>query len=722
MQVGQDLFGSARFRIALVSVFTLVFVALWLWPGSDQLRQSESWFPVALHTVTEAFSIVVSVMVFAVSWHAYRPERPGNLMILACGFLATALLDFGHLMSYRDMPQFITGASPQKAISFWLCARIIGALTVLVIAFRAWNPFVNPGTRYWMVGTTLAVVAAVYYLLLWHESAWPRFFIDGQGLTPIKIAIETGVVVVLSVVALRLWRSKGIDPPYDVQGMLTATLLWIISELALMSYENVNDVFSLLGHLCKVLAFFFIYRLAFVASVREPYDRLAVEIEEKEAAELQVEALAFYDSLTGLPNKALLRDRATQTLAARHAGQGKAALLLINVDGFKHINDSFGHRFGDAVLHAIAERLPRCLDDADTVSRLGSDEFAVMLRNVADGEDAALVLERILLELGRPMHLFGQETHVTASIGVALSPADGASFEALFQNASIALHRAKEGGGNCWRFYDATMNHDVAERLQLRNGLRQALERGEFVLHYQPQFDLQSQALVGVEALVRWQPPNSDMVAPMRFIPEAEASGLIVPIGQWIVHEACRQTMAWRAAGIRVPRVAVNLSAVQFQRDNVVAMVLGALEKSGLPATDLELELTESILIQDAVQVLATVRQLRALGVRLSIDDFGTGYSSLAYLRDFPIDKLKVDQSFVREMGARDDGEVIVAAIIQLARSLGLETIAEGVEDQAAADALLRLGCNQAQGYLYAKPLSPDQLAGFLRARTATVA
>ena len=708
-------FGSRWVQIGLVSVFALVLLGLWTLPELAALRQSTQWFPTSLHSMTETFSIVVSAMVFAVSWYAYRPEQPGNIIILACGFLAAALLDFGHLLSYRGMPDFVTPASPQKAISFWLCARLLSAAMVLVIAFRAWRPLRHPESRYVLMAVTVAAVAAIYYLQLWHPQLWPRFYIEGQGLTPIKIAIEMAVISIMAVVAIRLWFARAVDPPY-MEGMLTASLLWILSELSLMAYENVNDVFSLFGHVIKVIAYVFIYRLVFVASVRDPYDRLAVEIARKQAAERQVEALAFYDVLTGLPNKALLRDRATQILSARRVDNGQCALLLLNVDGLKHINDSYGHAFGDAVLRAVAERLPGCVGRSDTVSGVGGDEFALMLHEVADSEAVASAVERIRFALGRPMQVQGHELRITASMGAATSPGDGLAFETLFQNACTALHKAKESGGDSWRFYDATMNRDVADRLNLRSGLRLALERSELVLHYQPQLDLASGALVGVEALVRWQHPERGMVPPLQFIPAAEDSGLIVPIGQWVLHEACRQAVAWQRAGITVPVVAVNLSAVQFQRGNIEDAVLDALATSGLPASHLELELTESILIQDAPAVLATVRKLKAMGVRLSIDDFGTGYSSLAYLRDFPVDTLKIDQSFIRDIRQRSDGEVMVAAIIQLAKTLGLATIAEGVEDEATADALRRLECDHAQGFLYARALPAAELEAFLLA------
>ncbi len=709
---------SHRFRMALVAACTLVFLVTWLLPV-DFGQHEPMWFPVGLHAAVEVFAIVVAMLVFGISWHAWQAERPSNVIIIACGSLAAGLVDFGHMMSYQGMPDLMTPASPQKSINFWLCARMLGALSVLVVAFRAWRPFASPSARYLWLAATLSIVALVYYMALWQPQAWPVFYVEGSGLTPLKVAIEALVVLVMAVAALRLLRARSENPPFDVDGLLAAALLWILSEMSLTVYENVNDFFSLAGHAFKLLAYLLVYRLVFVVSVRSPYARLASEMARSQSAEMQVEALAFYDGPTGLPNRALLRDRASQVLAAREEDDERAALVLLNVDGFKHVNDSLGHAVGDELLRSLGKRLAAIVAESDTVACLGGDEFAILLREVNNAGEVAALQERILEALSRPLEVAGQDLRITVSMGAAMSPGDGREFATLLQNAGTAQHRAREAGGNGWRFYDAAMNREVSERLAMRNGLRKALERREFELHYQPQVELADGRLVGVEALVRWRHPEQGMVAPLRFIPEAEESGLIVPIGKWILREACRQAAAWRAAGLDVPYVAVNLSAVQFQRGDVAQDVLEALSASGLPPQALELELTESVLLHDAEGVLATVRRLRELGVRLSIDDFGTGYSSLAYLQRFPVDKLKIDQSFVSRLGEGEDGRVIVSTIVQLARSLGLGTLAEGVEDEALARQLAGLGCRFGQGYCFGRPMPADGLAEWVAANPA---
>ncbi|WP_095602137.1 bifunctional diguanylate cyclase/phosphodiesterase [Pseudomonas sp. PIC25] len=705
---------SQRMTFLLLAMLALLLLAVWTLPTAYGLRLSDQWFPVSLHIFIESSAVAVAILVFAVTWHAYRPERPANLVVLACGFLAVGLLDFAHALSYKGMPDFVTPASPEKAIYFWLAARLIAALTLLTIAFRSWRPLVSARRRYALLCVTLVLVAALSYLQLRYPDIWPRTFIEGKGLTPLKIAIEWLIVALLVVAALRFSQARAENPPYDAGGMLAATLIAILSELCFTAYNNVNDIFALLGHLYKIIGYCFIYRVVFVSSVREPYERLSVAIAQRDAAEQRADRLAFYDGLTGLPNLTLLQDRAEQALAAAQRNHSQVALLCMDIDGFKLINDSLGHAHGDGLLRAIAERLRDCVTDADTVCRPGGDEFAILLTDLADAESAAAVPERIIQHLKAPFPLFGQSLEVSASIGVALSPHDGLDFQTLLRNAETAMYQAKRSNRQPWCFYDAAMNTEMSERLNLLNGLRRALDEDQLQLHYQLQFDLDSGAIVGAEALVRWQHPQLGLLMPGRFIAAAEESGLIIPIGDWIIHQACRQAVQWRQSGLPIPRVAVNLSAIQLHDGKVEDSVLSALAATGLPASALELELTESSLIEDTEQVQATVRRLKALGVRLSIDDFGTGFSSLSYLRHLAVDKLKIDQSFIRDLTVTADAGALVSAILNMAASLGLKTIAEGVEDRETADKLCELGCRQAQGYLFARPMSAEQLPDFI--------
>ncbi len=453
----------------------------------------------------------------------------------------------------------------------------------------------------------------------------------------------------------------------------------------------------------------------FEDGVFKGYRGTGTDITERREAEQKIEFLAYHDALTGLPNRVLLEDRVRQGIGmAERSGTG-LALVFLDLDNFKKINDSLGHAAGDALLKEVALRLKRCVRDTDTISRQGGDEFVILLHDLQGGVDSCTpVLGKIMETLQEPYNWEGNELSTSASIGISLFPEDGHDFETLRKNADMAMYRAKEAGRNTYRFFDEEMDDEAVEHLLMRSGLRRALERGEFELHYQPQIELRTGQVIGAEALLRWQHPEYGLVSPSRFIPVAEDSGLIVPIGEWVLREACRQAGAWQRAGLPPLVVAVNLSAVQFRRGSVEETVTRALAAAGLPPAQLELELTETILIQNVEQVLASVRRLKQLGVKLSIDDFGTGYSSLSYLKRFDIDKLKIDQSFIRDLASDPDDAAIVRAIIQMAHSLDLLAIAEGVETVDMLQQLKAFGCDEAQGYHFARPMPAPEFERYL--------
>jgi diguanylate cyclase (GGDEF)-like protein/PAS domain S-box-containing protein len=448
-----------------------------------------------------------------------------------------------------------------------------------------------------------------------------------------------------------------------------------------------------------------------LSSVRDAQGRVThlvgifSDISERKAAEARIAYLAHHDPLTGLPNRLLLKDRMEQAIVHCERSGNKVALLFVDLDRFKAVNDTFGHPVGDALLRDAAQRLLACVRDSDTISRHGGDEFLVVLTDLQNSEVPAQIAGKIMAALGQPFHIDTHEAAISASVGIAVYPEDGAGFGELLKKADTAMYHAKEAGRNAFRFYTGRMNADAQERLDLHSRLRRALERKEFVLHYQPLFDLRSGRIVGGEALVRWQCPEQGLVAPGLFIPATEHSGLIVPLGEWVLNEACAELAHWHAQGCSQLSMAVNISAIQFRRGDVEDTVRRALDASGAQPRSLELELTESILIDGAEQVLATIRRLQALGVRLAIDDFGTGYSSLAYLKRFAVDKLKIDQSFVRDIVTDQDDAAIVRAVIQMARSLNLHVLAEGVETEAVADELRAMDCDLVQGYHFGRPM-----------------
>ena len=438
--------------------------------------------------------------------------------------------------------------------------------------------------------------------------------------------------------------------------------------------------------------------------------QLAWELERSQSA-ARLEFLAQHDPLTELPNRLLVKDRLQHVLARASRTGSKAALLFLDLDHFKTINDSLGHPVGDLLLQAVAGRLDECVRDTDMLSRLGGDEFVIILSDIDRPGDITIVAEKILERLAHAFAIEGNDITTSLSIGIAVFPDDGADFDALLKKADTAMYQAKEAGRNTYRFYTEQMNIDAGEHLRMRHWLRQALEHGHLVLHYQPQFDLGSGRLVGAEALVRLQHPDSGLVAPDRFIRIAEDSGQIVAIGTWVLREACRQAAAWHRGGLPGLVVAVNLSAVQFIHGDLEQCVDAALAESGLDPACLELELTEAILIADTENVLAVVQRLSARGVKFSIDDFGTGYSSLAYLKRFAVQKLKIDQSFVRDIASDADAAAIVGAIVQMAHGLGLKAIAEGVEDAAALAFLGERQCDEVQGYHFGRPVPAEEFA-----------
>jgi diguanylate cyclase (GGDEF)-like protein/PAS domain S-box-containing protein len=445
------------------------------------------------------------------------------------------------------------------------------------------------------------------------------------------------------------------------------------------------------------------------------YRGVGSDISDRTAAKQRIEYLAYHDALTGLPNRLLVQDRFVQAMAQAERHHTRVALVYLDLDNFKSINDSLGHAAGDELLKGVARRLRESVRDSDTISRQGGDEFLLLLSDLPDTEIVSTIVIKIMEKLQEPLRLENMDVATSASIGVAIGPQDGRDFETLRKKADMAMYRSKEAGRNTYHFFDPTMDAEAGEHLLMRNGLRRALERDEFLLHYQPQYDLADGRLIGVEALIRWQHPELGLVAPGRFIGVAEESGLIVPMGDWVLRQACQQAVRWQRAGLPPLTLSVNLSAIQFKRGNVEQSVTQALVASGLAPGLLELELTESILLQNVESVLTCVRALKQLGVKLAIDDFGTGYSSLSYLKRLDVDQLKIDQSFVRDLASDPDDAAIVRAIIQMAHSLNLRTIAEGVETETIRDLLQAFGCDAAQGYLYSRPVPATEIEQLLR-------
>jgi diguanylate cyclase (GGDEF)-like protein len=436
---------------------------------------------------------------------------------------------------------------------------------------------------------------------------------------------------------------------------------------------------------------------------------------ERSLAQERIRHLAHHDELTGLPNRNLFRDRAQQAMAQAERTRRKVGLIFLDLDRFKHINDSLGHHAGDTLLQQMAEKLAAAVRQSDTVARLGGDEFVVVLPDMRDGQDLTPLAQKLLEIIAVPSHLEGNELSVSASIGISVFPDDGADLDTLMRNADTAMYHAKECGRNNFQYFTPRMNELAQERMKLETRLRRAIRNQEFVLHYQPIVSAVTGDIVGVEALVRWQDPEYGLVPPGQFIRIAEEAGLIAPLGAWVLREACRQNRMWQDSGLIYLPVAVNLSAEQFRSRTLIDTVSEALMLSGLEARYLALEITETLLMEHSEQTVILLSQLNAMGLQLSIDDFGTGYSSLSYLSRFPIHKLKIDKSFVRDMRSDPSDAAITSAVIALAHSLRLKVLAEGVENREQLEFLRLRGCHEVQGYLFSKPLPADAFAELVR-------
>ena len=494
------------------------------------------------------------------------------------------------------------------------------------------------------------------------------------------------------------------------------------STLAAMHNLRASWSIPILAHQGEVLGVFALHfhEARQPTPTETPFIEMATRIAsiaiERKHAEERIQFMAHHDALTGLPNRALLEDRLNQGMLFAQRYGRLVTVVFLDLDHFKLINDSLGHKAGDELLKTVAQRMQHCVRRTDTVVRLGGDEFVIILFDQPDQSRViAPTLQKIREAIAQPIQIAGHELQVTCSMGLATYPQDGQDVEILLRNADAAMYRAKEEGRNNVQRYSSDMNVQIQERLTLQEGLLNALSRGEFLLHYQPQLDLHSGDIIGVEALLRWQHPELGLIAPAKFIQQAEETGLIVPIGDWVLRTACKQNKAWQDAGLPPLSISVNVSARQFREKDLLERVALALRESGLAPRYLELELTESLVMQDLQQAIETMRKLNEMGVQLAIDDFGTGYSGLSSLKNFPVARLKIDKSFVSELPSNQDDRTIARAVISLGRKLHLKVIAEGVEDAAQLEFLRANDCDEIQGFHFSRPIPAKEFETFMR-------
>ena len=600
----------------------------------------------------------------------------------------------------------------------------ISAFAEVALAIRTATSLYN---REWAVGWTLAAgLAMVLICLLLNRRGRPAAA-NVLLLSSLTLMIATLIwvsegmsdVAILAFPSILIMAGLLLRPRhYFGLFALTIFVVMVIAWAEFSGFHAFNNPGGLGDRTIDTILILLISGFAvwvMTSDLHHVLERLREEIARVHQSRASLAFLAQHDALTSLPNRLLGRELIEQALAQARRSGCRVALLFVDLDNFKTVNDSLGHSAGDEFLREVAHRLSQSVRASDIVSRQGGDEFLICLGDIGDIPAISTVAGNVLTRMTTPFNVRDVQVSTSCSIGIAVYPDDGKDFETLLRLSDIGMYQAKESGRNLFRFYDEAMNSNIVQNLNLTSNLRLALTRGEFILHYQPVVDIVTGRMVGAEALIRWQHPEQGMVPPAHFIPAAERSGLIVDIGEWVIREACQQMRAWQDMGAPNFVLAVNLSPVQFRRGNVEAIVAEALELSGLNPACLELELTESTLIQNTEEFIKTLKKLKQLGVKLSIDDFGTGYSNLSYLQRFEVDKLKIDQSFVRRLCGGTQDRAIVKAIIQMAKSLNLTTTAEGIEEEATREELIELGCDQGQGYLFARPQSAPQFEALIQ-------
>ncbi|MDP2112015.1 MAG: EAL domain-containing protein [Thiobacillus sp.] len=689
---------KAHRRAGVLLLAASIPLLLWQAVTANQLAISAPTF-LAAHSMMEIFAIIVAALIFFTGHGVQETVRSVRSMVLGCAFLAVALFDILHFLSYLGMPDLISPNSPHKSILFWLCGRFAAGIGLLAYVLLPEAPVARfPLRRHAWIGV-LFVAGALSYGLLASPHGVPAMYVTGQGQTPLKITLEWLVFGFYLAIAALLYLRRQRITNCDIESLMLALLLLAAGELFFIVYVDVTSMANLLGHLYKVFAYYFLYRAIYAEAVSRPFR--------------QMQHILSHDDLTGLPNRAAFNDRLNLAVA-RARPEAPCAVLLLDLDHFQNVNDTLGHEHGDLLLVAVAGRIRASLPEAAFMARFSGDEFVILLENTSI-EQAKQVGQNLLQTMTREFDIGNDRLGISASLGIVAYPTDGESASVLMRYVDLALHRAKSAGRNCLTVFSRDLSEEIQRRVLLEARLKHALVRKELALHYQPKLEIRSGRLVGWEALLRWQSPELGAVSPEEFIPVAEQSGLILPIGDWVLREACRQMRVWQDQGLAAGSMAVNLSTRQFRQTDLVEEISIALRDTGLAPGNLELEITESSIMDNLVSATAVLAELERLGIRIAVDDFGTGYSSLSYLKSFSIHCLKIDRSFINDIPGDDNDTAIVRTIIALAGSLGLTVVAEGVETEAQLAYLRANHCDQVQGYLFSRPLPPDECIRLMR-------
>ena len=682
-------------------VLLLLGLPLLLWQAfpANQIPIAQPAF-VAIHSIMEIFAVVVAALIFFTAYGTPRTERSVRVIVLGCAFLAAALFDGLHLLSYEGMPALVSENSPQKSILFWLCSRFAAGIGLLLYVLLPESRQANAIERRWMLMTTLALVAVLSWPILLYPQVLPAMFVPGEGLTPLKIWIEWLVFSLYIATAALLFVRRERVHHCDIGSLMLALLLLALGELFFTMYVEVTNTANLIGHAYKVLAYYFLYRAIFAEAIQQPF--------------YQIRSMLVHDDLTGLASRMSFNEHLGEVIEqARPTGE-TFAVISVGLDRFKTVNATLGHERGDLLLMAVADRIRATVPDGSLVARFSGDNFMILLERTtliqANG-----VAQRLLHAMQEPLAVADDRLEITASMGVVVYPLDGDTPSALLRHADVALHYAKARGRQRVIMYSQDLSDTIARRSLIEAKLKHALEGDELCLVYQPKVFLSHGCIGEWEALLRWNSPDRGLISPLEFIPVAEETGIILPIGEWVLRESCRQLAAWRSLGLEPGNIAVNLSTRQLRQANLPRTIGSILDDAGLPGGALNLEITESVIMDDPAAAAAMLLPLARRGIHISVDDFGTGYSSLSYLKTFPINCLKIDQSFISEIPHDENDVAIVRSILSLGHSLGLHIVAEGVETDEQLAFLYNEGCDAIQGYLFSPPLSPADCEALMR-------
>lgn len=649
-------------------------------------------------------AIIIAVST-ALSWHFLIQPLIEEVSVSPILFAVSISYPIGDLLLLFGAVSFYIGSAyffPRRVLCLIAASLIVQVLADTAYLFSTANGGYSSGSIYdplWSLGLLLMALAGLYALE--HTEAPPQKVAEriDEGQISLRLLLPYFSLVLLFVVMI--FEQKG-----DMNGLIAGAGVSVILIIT-------RQVFTLRDNR-KLLASYHQLTSVLEHKVEQRTEEVTSKNDLLEKAVDQMKHMAYHDALSGLPNRRLYLEKLESALTAASQTSQKLAVVFIDLDRFKNVNDTFGHEFGDLLLQEFAQKLQENLRSNDTISRQGGDEFTLILNNFHSQQDMVPLIRRLQSALEKPLTIQGQELHVSMSIGIAVYPEDGETPDELLKHADSAMYNAKEKGKNNFQFFSDDMAFIASRKIALENELRRAIAKEEFILHYQPQIQAATGDIIGMEALIRWQTPAGKTISPGEFIPLAEETRLILPMGEWVLSTACKQAKLWHDSGYSQLKLAVNLSPLQFLDDELMSMIRQTLEKTGFPASSLELEITEGVAVDDAEKAISRMQKLRRLGVRIAIDDFGTGYSSLNYLKRFPLNHLKIAQPFVQDMASNPYDRALVEAMIFIAHSLDMSVVAEGVETEEQLALLKKLGCDEIQGYYYSRPLTADKFTHLL--------